>query len=157
MFSVGISVGLHRGIVAGVRQYHVKILLIPCGIIIGSLAGGVLCGLLMDYPVNQAVSIAGGLGWYSLAGVSVSNLAGAEAGSIAFLSSLMREIGAFFMIPYISRHFNACTCIAPAAATSEDTTLPMLIRYTNEETVVLSVFNGIICSAAVPVLISLCY
>lgn len=157
MFSVGISVGLHRGIVAGVRQYHVKILLIPCGIIIGSLAGGALCGLLMDYPVNQAVSIAGGLGWYSLAGVSISNLAGAEAGSIAFLSSLMREIGAFFMIPYISRHFNACTCIAPAAATSEDTTLPMLIRYTNEETVVLSVFNGIICSAAVPVLISLCY
>ena len=117
----------------------------------------ILCGLLMDYPVNQAISIAGGLGWYSLAGVSISNLAGAEAGSIAFLSNLMREIGAFFMIPYISRHFNAYTCIGPAAATSEDTTLPMLMRYTNEETVVLSVFNGIICSAAVPVLISLCY
>ena len=157
MFSVGISVGLHRGIAAGIRQYHVKILLIPVGIIAGSLAGGVLCGLLMDYPVNQAISIAGGLGWYSLAGVSISNLAGAEAGSIAFLSNLMREIGAFFMIPYISRHFNVSTCIAPAAATSEDTTLPMLVRYTNEETVVLSVFNGIICSAAVPVLISLCY
>lgn len=157
MFSVGISVGLHRGIVAGIRQHHVKILLIPAGIIAGSLAGGALCGLLMDYPVNQAISIAGGLGWYSLAGVSISNLAGAEAGSIAFLSNLMREIGAFFMIPYISRRFNACTCIAPAAATSEDTTLPMLMRYTNEETVVLSVFNGIICSAAVPVLISLCY
>ena len=149
MFSVGISVGLHRGIAAGIRQHHVKILLIPAGIIAGSLAGGVLCGLLMHYPVRQAVSIAGGLGWYSLAG--------AEAGSIAFLSNLMREIGAFFMIPYISRHFNGCTCIAPAAATSEDTTLPMLMRYTNEETVVLSVFNGIICSAAVPVLISLCY
>ena len=157
MFSVGISVGLHRGIAAGIRQYHVKILLIPVGIIAGSLAGGILCGLLMDYPVNQAISIAGGLGWYSLAGVSISNLAGAEAGSIAFLSNLMREIGAFFMIPYISRHFNVSTCIAPAAATSEDTTLPMLVRYTNEETVVLSVFNGIICSAAVPVLISLCY
>ena len=157
MFSVGISVGLHRGIAAGIRQYHVKILLIPVGIIAGSLAGGALCGLLMDYPVNQAISIAGGLGWYSLAGVSISNLAGAEAGSIAFLSNLMREIGAFFMIPYISRHFNVSTCIAPAAATSEDTTLPMLMRYTNEETVVLSVFNGIICSAAVPVLISLCY
>ena len=157
MFSVGISVGLHRGIAAGIRQYHVKILLIPVGIIAGSLAGGILCGLLMDYPVNQAISIAGGLGWYSLAGVSISNLAGAEAGSIAFLSNLMREIGAFFMIPYISRHFNVSTCIAPAAATSEDTTLPMLMRYTNEETVVLSVFNGIICSAAVPVLIALCY
>lgn len=157
MFSVGISVGLHRGIAAGIRQHHVKILLIPAGIIAGSLAGGVLCGLLTNYPLGQAASIAGGLGWYSLAGVSISNLAGAEAGSIAFLSNLMREIGAFFMIPYISRHFNVCTCIAPAAATSEDTTLPMLMRYTDEETVVLSVFNGIICSAAVPVLISFCY
>ena len=59
MFSVGISVGLHRGIAAGIRQYHVKILLIPVWIIAGSLAGGILCGLLMDYPVNQAISIAG--------------------------------------------------------------------------------------------------
>lgn len=157
MFSVGISVGLHKGIWDKIRQYHVKILVIPGGIIVGSLAGGILCGLLLNYPVNQAVSVAGGLGWYSLAGVSIGNLAGAELGSIAFLSNLMREIGAFFMIPYISRHLNAYTCIAPAAATSEDTTLPMMIRYTNEETVVLSVLNGIICSAVVPVLISLCY
>ena len=111
----------------------------------------------MNYPVNEAVSIASGLGWYSLAGVSISGLAGAELGSIAFLSNLLREIGSFFMIPYISRHFNAYTCIAPAAATSEDTTLPMLIRYTNEETVVFAVLNGIICSTLVPVLISLCY
>ncbi len=157
MISVGISVGLHRGIAVTLRQQHVKILLIPVGIIAGSLAGGVLCALVMDYPVREAVSIAGGLGWYSLAGVSIGNLAGAEAGSIAFMSNLMREIGSFFMIPYLARHFNACTCIAPAAATSEDTTLPMLMRYTNEETVVLSMFNGIVCSAVVPVIISLCY
>lgn len=157
MFSVGISIGLHKGILAKLRQYHVKILIIPCGVIAGSLVGGALCGLFMNYPLNQAVSIASGLGWYSLAGVSIGNLAGAGLGGIAFLSNLMREIGAFFMIPYISRHFNAFTSIAPAAATSEDTTLPMLIRYTNEESVVFSVLNGIICSAFVPVLISLCY
>lgn len=157
MFSVGISVGLHKGILADLRRNLVKILVIPGGIIAGSLAGGVLCGFLLRYPVNQSVSIAGGMGWYSLAGVTIGNLAGAEVGSLAFLSNLMREIGAFFMIPYISRRLNVYTCIAPAAATSEDTTLPMLIRYTNEETVVFSVLNGMICSAFVPVLISLCY
>ena len=97
------------------------------------------------------------LGINGLAGVTIGNLAGARLGSIAFLSNLMREIGALFMIPYLSRHFNSYTCIAPAAATSEDTTLPMMIRYTNEETVVLSVLNGMICSTFVPVLISLCY
>ncbi len=157
MFSVGISVGLHKGILDKLRQHHVKICILPFGIVLGSLTGGVLCGLILNYPVNEAVSIASGLGWYSLAGVSISGLAGAELGSIAFLSNLLREIGSFFMIPCISRHFNAYTCIAPAAATSEDTTLPMLIRYTNEETVVFAVLNGIICSTLVPVLISLCY
>ncbi|HIZ44287.1 MAG TPA: lysine exporter LysO family protein [Firmicutes bacterium] len=157
MFSVGISVGMQKGILTRLRQYHVKILVIPFGIIAGSLIGGVLCRLILNYPLNEAVSIAGGMGWYSLAGVSISGLAGAESGSIAFLSNLMREIGSFFMIPYLSRHFNSFTCIAPAAATSEDTTLPMLMRYTNEETVVFAVLNGMICSAFVPVVISLCY
>lgn len=78
-------------------------------------------------------------------------------GSITFLSCLMREIFSFFMIPWIAKYLNYYSCIAPAGATSEDTTLPMMIRYTNEETVVLSVLNGVICSAMVPVLISFCF
>ena len=157
MVLVGITIGFNEGIVEKLKRHTLHIIVVPTCIIVATILGGVACSFISGYPMNISTAIAAGLGWYSLAGVSISNLAGAEAGSIAFLSSLMREIGAFFMIPYISRHFNACTCIAPAAATSEDTTLPMLIRYTNEETVVLSVFNGIICSAAVPVLISLCY
>lgn len=157
MFSVGISVGLHRGLLSQLRRNLLKTLIVPVGIILGSLAGGIVCGMLLHFPLNQSVSIAGGMGWYSLAGVTIGNLAGASLGSIAFLSNLMREIGAFFMIPFLSRHCNAYTCIAPAAATSEDTTLPMLIRYTNEETVVFAVLNGIICSAVVPVIISFCY
>ena len=52
---------------------------------------------------------------------------------------------------------NAYACIAVAGATSEDTTLPMILRYTDGETAVLSVLNGVICSAFVPVLLSLCY
>ena len=88
---------------------------------------------------------------------TIGNLAGAQAGSIAFLSNLLREIFSFFSIPVIAKKLNYYTCIAPAGATSEDTTLPMMIRYTDGETVVLSVFNGVICSAAVPFLISFCY
>ena len=157
MFSVGISVGLHRGIWAKVRQYHVRLLVIPAGIVAGSLAGGVLCGLLVGCPPRLAAAVAGGLGWYSLAGVSVSSAAGVTVGSIAFLSNLLREIGAFLLIPLVARRVNACACIAVAGATSEDTTLPMILRYTDGETAVLSVLNGVICSAFVPVLLSLCY
>ena len=68
----------------------------------------------------------------------------------------MREIFSFFIIPFLALKCNNYTCIAPAGATSEDTTLPMILKYTNEETVVLSVLNGIICSFFVPILISFC-
>lgn len=157
MFLVGISIGLNRGIVSRIREYHIRIFVIPAGIIAGSFAGGIVSGLITGIPLNQSAAIASGMGWYSLSGVTIGNLAGAQAGSIAFLSNLLREIFSFFSIPLISRKLNYYTCIAPAGATSEDTTLPMMIRYTDEETVVLAVFNGVICSAAVPFLISFCY
>ena len=157
MFLVGISIGLNRGIVSKIKEYHIKIFVIPAGIIVGSLAGGIVSGLITGLPLNQSAATAAGMGWYSLSGVAIGNLAGAQAGSIAFLSNLLREIFSFFSIPWISKNLNYYTCIAPAGATSEDTTLPMMIRYTNGETVVLSVFNGVICSAAVPFLISFCF
>ena len=157
MFLVGISIGLNRGIIKKIKEYHIRIFVIPAGIIAGSLAGGIVSGLLTGLPLNESAAVASGLGWYSLSGVAIGNLAGAQAGSIAFLSNLLREIFSFFSIPLIAEKLNYPTCIAPAGATSEDTTLPMMIRYTDGETVVLSVFNGVICSAAVPFLISFCY
>lgn len=157
MFSVGMSIGLHKGIIKKIKEYHVKILIIPAGIIVGTLLGGALLSMITKYNIGESTSVVSGLGWYSLAGVTIGNLAGAQLGSIAFLSNLMREIFSFVSIPFIAKHFNCYSCIAPAAATSEDTTLPMMMKYTNEETVVLSVINGVLCSAVVPVLIPLCY
>ena len=140
MFSVGISIGLHHGLIRSIRQYHVKIFIIPFGVILASLLGGAVCGILTGRDIFDGAAVAGGLGWYSLAG----------------LSNLMRELFSFFSIPLLSR-LNYYACIAAAGATSEDTTLPLMIKYTNEETVILSVLNGAICSAFVPVLISLCF
>ena len=157
MFSVGISVGKQKGILSRLVKFNVRILIVPLGIIAGSLIGGVVCGLILKYPVHEAVSISGGLGWYSLAGVTIGNLASASVGSVAFLSNLMREIASFILIPFVAKHLNAYTCIAIAGATSEDTTLPMIMRYTNAEAAVFSVVNGVICSTFVPILFSICY
>ena len=53
MFSVGISIGMHKGIVQKIKEYHIRIFIIPIGIIAGSLLGGVLCSLLVHIPVAQ--------------------------------------------------------------------------------------------------------
>lgn len=156
MFSVGISIGLHHGLIRSIRQYHVKIFIIPFGVILGSLLGGAVCGILTGRSIFDGAAVASGLGWYSLSGITLENLLGVQMGSIAFLSNLMRELFSFFSIPLLSR-LNYYACIAAAGATSEDTTLPLMIKYTDEETVILSVLNGAICSAFVPVLISLCF
>lgn len=156
MFLVGIGVGMHRGLVASIREQHLKMLVIPIGVIAGSLAGGVLASLALGYPTNTGMAITSGLGWYSLAGVTLEHALGAQVGGVAFLANFLRELLSFFAIPLIARYLNAYACIASGGATSEDTTLPMIMRYTDERCVVYSVVNGIICSAAVPFLIAWC-
>lgn len=157
MFSVGMSVGANKQVFSKIKEHHIKILIIPIGIIIGSIAGGFLCSILMDMPLNVSVAITSGLGWYSLSGVLITDLAGADLGTIAFLANLFREILSFMLIPIVAKYCNHYTAIAPAAATSEDTTLPVLIKYTSEEVVIMAVINGVICSMMVPILTNLFY
>lgn len=155
MFSVGLSVGTNKTIFSKMKSYGGYVFVIPIGIIVGSMIGGVVCSWLLHTPLDHSLSIVCGLGWYSLSGVLLSAMYGAEIGTIAFLSNLLREIISFIIIPFVVEHFNVYTAIAPAAATSEDTTLPMLVKYTSEEVVLLGLFNGVICSLAVPILIKI--
>ncbi len=154
MFVVGIGVSFQRGLLTRLKEHRVKLLLIPCLTTAFSLLGGVLCALITGYPLGLSISIAGGMGWYSLAGVTIGNIAGAHFGSVAFLSNLARELFAFFSIPFLSKRLNYYSCIAAAGATSEDTTLPILMKYTNEEMVIIAVVNGMLCSFAVPIIFS---
>ena len=157
MFTVGISIGMQRGMLSKIREDHFKIFMIPTGVIIGSFIGGILCAWMFELPIGHGAAVASGMGWYSLAGATISQMGGAELGSIAFMSNLMREIFSFVLIPLLAVKLNYYTCIASAGATSEDTTLSVMLKYTNEETVVLSVFNGVICSFFVPLLIQFCF
>lgn len=154
MLFVGVSVGLQRGLVQKIKEEHIKILIVPAITIVASVLGGYLCSFITGYPVAVSTVIGGSMGWYSLSGIAIGEIAGAEYGSVAFLSCLMREIFAFVLIPLMARHLNYYSCVSAAGATSEDTTLPMLIRHADEHIVVLAVVNGMICSTFVPILIS---
>lgn len=157
MFLVGISVGMGKDVFQKLRAYRLRVLLLPLGITAASVAAGFLCWPLPGLSLAEKVSVTSGMGWYSLTGVMLSGLAGARAGAVGFLSNLLRELLAFCTIPWIAKHLDHCTAIAPAGATSEDTTLAILIRCTREEMVILAVMNGVLCSAAVPFLIRFFY
>ncbi len=155
MFSVGISVGANRDLFRRLRKMDMRVWMVPVGVIAGSLAGGALCGLFLPLGLRESAGIGAGMGWYSLAGVMLTDFCGAEVGAIAFLSNLLRELISFLTIPLAVKYLNPYAAIALAGATSEDTTLPILMRHSSAEMVVYSVINGVLTSAAVPVLLRL--
>lgn len=155
---MGISIGTQKGVLqAAAGKTRLAIILVPLGWSRPPVLGGVVCGLITHIPLAHSTAITSGMGWYSLAGATIGEACGPELGSIAFLSNLMREVFTFVIIPFLAVRFSPYACIASAGATSEDTTLPMILKYSNEETVVVSVLNGMICSFFVPILLSICF
>lgn len=152
MFTVGISVGSNRPVIRSMRETDWRVLLIPLGIIIGSLLGGAFCSLLNPLGLRENISIGAGMGWYSLSGVLLKELYGPDVGAAAFLSNLFREILTFLLASFCMKKLGAFSGIAMAGATSEDTTLPILMRNSSEAIVLWAVLSGALTSTAVPVL-----
>lgn len=157
ILSVGIDLGYNKQVFYNLRKQGFKILLVPLSIITGSLLGGIISVFIFSMPVNLGLAISSGFGWYSLSGVILSNISGPEAGTIAFLTNIFREIIAIITIPIIAGKLNYLTAIAPAGATSMDTTLPIVTEATDSETAVVSFINGAVLSALVPILVPLLY
>lgn len=155
MLSVGIDLGYNKEVFYSLKKMGFKILLLPLTIIAGSLIGGIASGLIFNMPLNVGLAISSGLGYYSLSGVILSKISGPEAGTIAFLSNVIREVFSILAIPFIAAKLNFLTTIAPAGATSMDSTLPIISESTDNETAVIAFINGAILTALVPILVPL--
>lgn len=153
LFSVGIDMGLNKGVFTRIRELGFKILLIPAGIVLGSLCGGALTAILTQMPVKDGMAISAGLGWYSLSGILITEAGNPVGGTISFLANVFREMLTFIVVPFIASHLNYYCAIAPAGATSMDTTLGIISKNTNGTVAVLSFVNGVVCTLIVPVLV----
>ena len=154
LFSVGIDMGLNKEVFTRIKELGFKILLIPFGVVVGSLCGGFLTAFLTQMPVKDSLAISAGLGWYSLSGIMITEAGNPGAGTIAFLSNVFREMLTFIVVPFIASHMNYYCAIAPAGATAMDTTLGIISRNTNGTIAVLSFVSGVICTLLVPVVVA---
>lgn len=152
LFCVGIDMGVHREVFVQIRRMGLRILVIPLGVVLGSLAGGALCAMLLQGDVMEGIAITSGLGWYSLSGILMTEAGNPAGGAISFLSNVFREVFTFLLVPILARR-NVYVAIAPAGATAMDTTLPLLSKYTDSQTAILAFISGVLCTLAVPVLV----
>lgn len=152
LFFVGIDLGSTKGLFKNLKSVGFKILLVPAATIAGSLAGGIICGLIFKINIFSALAVASGLSWYTLSAIIITPIS-SELGAVAFLSNVFREVMAFVAIPFIAKHIGYLETIAAGAAISMDTGLPMITKNTNQEVAVISFISGVILSLAVTVLV----
>ena len=131
LFSVGIDMGLNKEVFTRIKELGFKILLIPFGVVVGSLCGGVLTALLVKLSIKEGLAISAGLGWYSLSGILITEAGNPVGGTIAFLANVFREMLTFIVVPFVASHLNYYCAIAPAGATAMDTTLGIISKNTN--------------------------
>lgn len=153
ILSVGIDIGFNKGIFKKIKEYNIKILLIPLSVVVASILSGIVVGFFFDMPVALSGAISSGFGWYTLSSVLVRDIAGAQMGAVAFLANVFRELLAFVIIPFVAKYLNKYSAVAAGGATSMDTTLPLISKSTDKETAVISVISGVILSSAVPVFV----
>jgi len=136
---------------------HPNLLIIPLATAAGSLAGGLLAGLVLDLRPGASLSVASGFGWYSLSGVLLTRLDSPALGAVSFLSNLLRESMSLVMIPLLARSRFPLLAVGAGGATSMDVTLPLIEKSCGSRAVPFSIASGGVLSLSVPFLVPLLY
>ena len=156
MFLAGISIGADRKSWHLLRTINIKIFLVPAGIITGTFAGVTLASLLLPtFQLREVLAVGAGFGYYSLSTIFISELHSQSLGLVALLSNMFREIITLLFTPFLVSYFGKLAGIASGGATSMDTTLPVISKYSGKEYAIISIFSGIILTVLVPVLVTL--
>ena len=154
IFIIGMAIGYNpEPIKNAIKSKKKSPLLLPVFSITGALLGGILAGLITGVPMKFSLAVAGGLGWYSLAGPMISTVSPIY-GALGFLSNIGREIITYLTVPFIGRRSSPEVPIAMGGATAMDTTLPLITKFSGKESVLWGIYNGSILSMAAPILIS---
>jgi uncharacterized membrane protein YbjE (DUF340 family) len=156
MFAVGLGVGNDPATLASFRQLNPRLVLLPVMTILGTLAGCAVVGLFMQgRPVADYLAVGSGFGYYSLSSIFITGYKGPELGTVALLSNIMREITALLCAPLLVKYFGRLAPISVGGATTMDTTLPIITRFSGKEFVVVAIFHGVVVDFSVPFLVTL--
>jgi uncharacterized membrane protein YbjE (DUF340 family) len=155
MFLAGVGIGADRQSWKVIRAINFKIFLVPAGIMAGTFFGVALCSLLLpSLKLREVLAVGAGFGYYSLSSIFISELHSQTLGVIALVSNILREIFTLLFVPLLVRYFGKLAGIASGGATSMDTTLPVISKYSGKEYAVISLFSGIVLTILVPFLVT---
>ena len=155
MFLVGISIGSDKKALQALRHQNPKILLVPLGTILGTLAGSAFVSMFVyGRSVTDCLAVGSGFGYYSLSSIFITQYKGAELGTIALVSNIIRELITLVGAPLLVKYFGKLAPISVGGATTMDTTLPVITKFSGKVFVVISIFHGVTVDFCVPFLVT---
>lgn len=163
MFHVGLSIGSDKKLKDILGSIRPKLLLVPFATIAGTLVFSALVSLLLtQWSVFDCLAVGSGFAYYSLSSILITQLKesslgvqlATELGTIALMANIMREIMALLGAPLFVKYFGRLSPICAGGATTMDTTLPIITRYSGKDLVFISIFHGIIVDFTVPFFVS---
>jgi uncharacterized membrane protein YbjE (DUF340 family) len=152
VFIIGLDMGLAESRLDKIKKSWKFGFLIALGTVSGSLMAGLLLSFLTSLPSIITLSVAAGMGWYSLTGPFLAKNFGAFAGALGFTANFIREVLTFIFYPKMGDKIKA---ISIGGATTMDSSLPIITRFSNPETGLIAFIHGFFISIMVPVLLFL--
>lgn len=163
MFQVGLSIGSDKKLKEILGSIRPKLLLVPLATIVGTLTFSALVSLfLSQWSVFDCLAVGSGFAYYSLSSILITELKepslgaqmATELGTIALMANIIREIIALLGAPLFVKYFGRLSPICAGGATTMDTTLPIITRYSGKDMVFVAIFHGILVDFTVPFFVS---
>lgn len=155
MFCVGISIGCDTSVLKSFKEVNPRLMMLPIMTILGTLAGCAAVSILLGHrQFTDCLAIGSGFGYYSLSSIFITQYRGAELGTIALLTNISREILTLLCAPLLAKYFGRLAPISVGGATTMDTTLPIITRYSGESFIIVSIFHGFCVDFSVPFLVT---
>ena len=148
---VGLSIGSDRRLGEILRTLRPRVLLLPLATTVGTFAGVAAASLFLAYSLADCLAVGAGFAYYSLSSIFITQYKGAELGTVALLSNILREILTLVGTPLLVRLLGPLAPISCGGASTMDTTLPIIARYAGRDWIFVSIVHAMILDFSVPV------
>ncbi len=150
MLLVGLSIGADRRLGEILRTLRPRVLLLPLATTVGTFAGVAAASLFLAYSLADCLAVGAGFAYYSLSSIFITQYKGAELGTVALLSNILREILTLVGTPLLVRLLGPLAPISCGGSSTMDTTLPVIARYAGREWIFISIVHAMILDFSVP-------
>lgn len=147
--SVGLSLGSNINVFRYIKTLGFRVIYISIAILLGSIAGGVVSGIILKLPPHISIVSASGMSYYSLTGAYMTQVYGIETGTYGFIVNVMREFFTVLLLPLLIK-ISTGSPIAGGAAGNMDTMLVPVTKFVGVEIGLVTLITGVILTFTVP-------